>query len=401
MVDSVHILFIVENNPVPRDRRVWSEAVAAREFGARVSIISPVETVKDVALDRKAQDEGGVRVYRHPRPLEGRGVFGLLIEYLCALFWEIVLSIRIYIKEPFHVIHAANPPDLIFIIALLFKVFGVKYIFDHHDIAPENYVAKFGKRGLFYFLSLLMERLSFLTADVVISTNESYREIAVKRGRKSPQDVFVVRNGPDLARIPQMSADQLLRNGFAYLVGYVGIIGQQEGIENLLKTVRHIVDDLGRSDIGFIVVGTGTDWKRVVRLCNEMHLQRVVRFTGYVPDAELYRILSSVDVCVNPEDGNEFTDRSTMIKIMEYMTFSKPVVQYYTKEGEVTAGGAAIYVRDNSPVTFAKALVELLEDRQRRETMGAIGRKRIEECLCWERQKCELMRAYDRVLGKS
>jgi len=280
---------------------------------------------------------------------------------------------------------------------MFYKLFGVKFIFDHHDIAPETYVAKFGKKGGFHEILLLMERLTFRFADVVISTNASYKQIAIERGSKASSDVVVVRNGPALSQIPKVQPNPKLRDGFRYLVGYVGVIGQQEGIDNLIRIADYIVRAKKRSDIKFIVVGTGTNWKEVVRLCSAMGLDRYFWFTGYVPDSDLYEILTSVDVCVNPEFGNEFTDKSTMIKIMEYMAVEKPIVQFYTSEGEVTAGEAASYVRENSPSLFAEELLALLEDEGRRKAMGVFGRKRIENELCWERQKGELKKAYDRA----
>jgi len=396
-VTQKHILFIVENNCALRDRRVWAEILAAREFGYTVSAICPKDNLRNGDDEQRSTRLDGIRVYQHPRLVEGRGVVGLLFEYANALFWEIILSARVFCTHPFHIIHAANPPDHLFLIAMFYKLFGVKFVFDHHDITPEAYIAKFGNKGRFHNILLLMERLSFRSADVVITTNASYKKIAVERGSKDSSDVIVVRNGPTLSQLPQIQPNPKLREGFRYLVGYVGVIGQQEGIENLLRIVDYIVRIKKREDIKFIIVGTGTNWKQVVRLCGEMGLDRYFWFTGYIPDRDLYEILSSVDVCVNPEFGNEFTDKSTMIKIMEYMAFERPIVQFYTREGEVTAGEAASYVRHNSPNLFAEELLGLLEDAGRRNTMGISGRKRIENELCWERQKGELKKAYDRA----
>jgi glycosyltransferase involved in cell wall biosynthesis len=243
----------------------------------------------------------------------------------------------------------------------------------------------------------LMEQITFRTANIVISTNASYKQVAVERGKKKPEDVFVVRNGPDLSQIHHAQPNENLRNGFTYLVGYVGVIGKQENIEALLQIAEYIVRSKNRTDIKFIIVGTGTHWKEIVHLSQSMGLQRFITFTGFISDQELHQILSTVDVCVNPEFGNEFTDNSTMIKIMEYMSFGKPIVQFYTKEGEVTAGQSAVYVRKNSPQKFAEELISLLEDKDRRVEMGRCGRKRIEDGLSWDSQKCELKKAYDRI----
>jgi glycosyltransferase involved in cell wall biosynthesis len=286
-------------------------------------------------------------------------------------------------------------------IALLFKLAGVKFVFDHHDLTPETYVAKYGAKSIVYRLLLWMERLSFLTADIVISTNESYKKIAIERGGKIESDVVVVRNGPNLPAIPVMKPDRRHLEGFRYLVGYVGIIGQQEGIENLLRASEYIVREKQRKDIKFAVVGSGPHLKNVVRKSRDMGLERYVHFFGYVPDRMLYEILETSDVCINPEYGNEFTEKSTMIKVMEYMTFGKPIVQFYTTESQVTAGESAVYIRNNDARQFADAILDLLDDPARRERMGRIGRKRIEELLNWDIQKQNLTTVYRRVIPKS
>ncbi len=396
MAKPKHILMIVENNTLPYDRRVWHEALAAREFGYRVSAICPFDKKKG----GKEPVIDGMRIYRHPN-FEGTRVFGLLLEYGNALVWELMLALRVFLTDRFDAIHAANPPDHLFLVYLPFKLFGVKFIFDHHDITPENFEAKFGRKGFFAAALQFMERMTFLTADIVISTNESYKQIAMGRGKRNEEDVVVVRNGPDADIMRQAVPNEKLREGFRYLVGYVGIIGQQEGMENLLAAVDHIVRKVNRTDIRFIVVGTGPHWRSVVRLCADMGIDRYFRFTGFIPDNDLYEILSTVDVCVNPEFGNDFTNKSTMIKTMEYMTFGKPIVQFYTNEGEVTARDAACYVRENSPVLFAETLLELLDDEQRCIRMGKIGMERIDDELGWPRQKLHLKNAYERILGKA
>jgi glycosyltransferase involved in cell wall biosynthesis len=390
-VKRKHVLFIVENSFVPEDKRVWYEALAVKEFGYEVSIISP----KNNKSENRQKYIDGIRIYRHPFPLEGVGTISLLIEYINAFFWEIILSIRISITNQFDIIHAANPPDHLFLIALPFKLFGVKYIFDHHDIVPETYIAKFGRKGFFYFILRVMEWLTFKISDIVISTNESYKEFATKRGGKSRNQVFVVRNGPNLLFIPEVKPNPELRNGFNYLVGYVGAIGQQEGIDNLLHIVDYIVKERNRTDIKFIIVGPGRYVKKLVGLVKKLSLERYVWFTGFVSNKLFYEILATIDIGVNPEFRNEFTDKSTMIKIMDYMTFGKPVVQFYTKEGEVTAGEAGAYIKENSEIQFANTILELLGDSEKRLRMGAIARRRIEEHLEWNKQKVNLRCAYD------
>lgn len=390
MVNKRHILFIVENNAAPGDVRVWSEALAAKEIYSDVSIISPISK----RYNRKYEKINGIEIYRHSMPIEAQGKLGFVFEYFNALLKETYLSFKIFLKKPFSIIHSANPPDHVFVIALLFKLFGVKYIFDHHDISPENYIAKFGRKDIFYRFLLLMERFTFKVADIVISTNESYKKIAINRGKKKCKEVFVVRNGPDLSRVIFKKPNKKFVEGFNYLVVYVGVIGNQEGIDNLLRSIKHIVYNIGRKDIKFTIVGQGTNWQAMVDLSKKLDLSKYVHFTGYVSYEEFYKILATADVCVNPEFRNSFTDKSTMIKIMDYMTFGKPIIQFETTEGRITAGGSAIYINDNNEKSFADAIIELLNNESKRNSMGCIGKRRIKNMLNWDKQKDKLFKAY-------
>jgi glycosyltransferase involved in cell wall biosynthesis len=395
MVMKKHILFIVENASVPNDRRVWNEALAVRDLGYDVSIICPRD-----GKEKLIENVEGIRIFTHPRPKDRPGKTSIFFEYLNALFWEMLLSFHVFITKRFHLIHAANPPDHLFLIALPFKLFRVKFLFDHHDLSPETYVAKFGVKGFLFRVLLIMEKCTFWTANAVISTNESYKRIAVERGGKNIKDVFVVRNGPVLGITTDIRPDEQLRKGFRYLVGYVGIISQQEGIDNLIRIARYIVYEKRREDIKFIIVGKGPYWQEMVDYSERLKLKDYIWFTGFISDSRLYEILSTVDVCVNPEFSNEFTDKSTMIKIMEYMAFGKPIVQFYTTEGYVSAGSSAVYIRKNSIKEFADALLELLEDQPKRERMGIEGKKRINETLNWQKQNHNLKRAYEHVFAK-
>ena len=395
MVTRRHILFIVENNTVPFDRRVLAEARAAREFGFDVSVICPFDRV------RKATEDiiDGIRIYRHPRMIEGLGKLSMVLEYLNATFWEFLWAGRIFLGRPFSVIHSANPPDHVFLIARAFRFVGVRFVFDHHDLTPETYVAKYGSKGIAYRLLLWMERLTFRSADIVISTNESYKKVAIERGGKSENDVYVVRNGPDLSMIPEVRPNPALKGGFRYLIGYVGIIGKQEGLDNLLEIADHIVRKMNRKDVKFAVIGTGTYHKSVSRKAKAMGLEQHVQFFGWVPDALMHEILATADVCVNPEFRNPFTDKSTMIKVMEYMSFRKPIVQFFTTESEFTAGKAAISVKDNDTIQFAEAVLSLLDDPARRKQMGDFGRERIKKHLNWQIQKRNLKAVFDRIMS--
>lgn len=391
------VLIIVENLPVPFDRRVWQEARALRDAGAEVSIISPTAKgyeEREVVLE-------GIRIFRHPLPVEANGLKGFLLEYATALIHETRLAWKILFRHGFDTIHACNPPDLIFLVALPFKLIGKRFIFDHHDINPELFEAKFKKRGPLWLGLCLVEWLTFKAADVVISTNESYRAIARGRGGRNAGDVFVVRSGPDLSRVRPVAPDQSLAEGRRFLVGYVGVMGEQEGIDLLLNAVHHLVKAKGRADIKFILVGGGPSLESLKTLSRKMGLEEHVTFTGRAPDELLFRVLSSADVCVNPDRVNPMNDKSTMNKILEYMAFGKPIVQFDVTEGRRSAEDASLYAHANDPIDFADKIEELLADPERRATMGAIGRRRVEQELAWTFEVPKLIAAYLRATARS
>ena len=390
------ILIIVENLPVPFDRRVWQESLALVAAGAEVSVICP----KGKGYEAEEEDLEGVHIYRHGLPPDGDSAVGYLREYGSALFHETRLAWKVLSARGFDVVHGCNPPDLIFLVALPFKAIGKRFVFDHHDISPELYEAKFNKRGFFWRLLVLFERMTFFFADVVISTNESYRRIAIERGRKSPDRVFVVRSGPDLRRVKIAPVDPRWKKGRRYLVGFVGVIGDQEGIDLLLAAVKHLVFEMSRTDIQFVLVGDGPSRKRMETLSVEMGLADYVTFLGRAPNAELFSVLSSADICVNPDRVNPMNNLSTMNKILEYMAMKKAMVQFDVVEGRVSAGDASLYAKPNDPVDLAEKIVGLLADPQRCERMGKIGRARIEDELSWGRQVPKLVKAYETLFAR-
>ena len=386
-----HVLIIVENLPVPFDRRVWQEANTLRDNGAKVSIICP--KMKGYTASYEIIDR--IEIYRHPLPLEARGASGYLLEYSIALFWEFFLSWKIFFKKRFHVIHGCNPPDLIFLVAIWFKVFGVKYVFDHHDINPELYIAKYNKKGLFYKLMLYLERLTFRTADYSIATNESYKEIARIRGRMPDNKVQVIRSGPKLDRLKILPRNNQYLKGRKYLVGYVGVIGEQEGIDLLLESVKHIVKS--RSDIQFAVIGGGTDLDKLKQQTSLMNLDEFVDFYGRVPDDLLVAILNSADICVNPDKPTEMNNLSTMNKIMEYMALKKPIVQYDLKEGRFSAQKASLYAKCGDTIDFAEKIVQLIDDLKLRIEMSDYAYNRVLNELSWDFESVKLIKFYDRI----
>ncbi len=389
------VLIIVENLPVPFDRRVWQEATTLAAAGYRVSVICP----KGRGFERRRETLDGVAIYRHALPLEAEGALGYALEYSLSLLWQFVLAWRIFFTRGFDAIHACNPPDTIFIVGAVFKLLGKRFLFDHHDINPELYEAKFGRRDFFYRLLCLLERLSFRTADVAIATNESYKRIAVTRGRMPPERVFVVRSGPDLRRMRVVPADAGVKRGRRYLVGYVGVMGRQEGIDYLLRAARHIVHDMQRTDVHFGLVGGGTELAALQAYAAELSVADYVTFTGRVPDAELLRVLNTADVCVNPDVANEMNDKSTMNKIMEYMALGKPIVQFDLTEGRYSAQEASVYARPNDAVDLARKIVALLDAPEERARRGQLGRERVVRELAWTHEAPKLLAAYDVLFG--
>jgi len=391
------VLIIVENAPAPLDPRVWREACSLRDNEYEVTILCPRH--KDCSLGHEVIE--GIRIYRHPIPREGNTPIGYLWEYSCALFWEFSYALWIYWRHGFHVIQGCNPPDDIFLIALPFKLAGIKYIFDHHDANPELYVSKYSKKGVLYNILAGLEKVTYRFSDVVIATNASYRDLAVTRGSVASGDVFIVRNGPDLRSFKPVDPNPARKLGKRYLIGYVGNMGFQDGLDILINVAKHI-KDLGRRDIHFTCVGQGTELKKLQEMVQNMNLVDTVTFTGRVSDEELLEILSTADVCVNPDRPSEMNNISTMIKIMEYMALGKPIVQFDSKEGRYSAQEASLYAdRENQVPDFAGKILWLLERPEERERMGDFGRKRVKDALAWEHSVQSLMAAYERAFSKN
>ena len=385
------VLILVENLPSPFDRRVWQEACALGDAGYVVSIICPTGR----GCERRFEVIDGIHIFRYRLPIEAASAAGYAMEYVIALVRSFLLAWRVLLTRGFDVIHACNPPDLFFLIGGFFRLLGKRFVFDHHDLGPELYEAKFGRRDFLYRLMLKLEYWTFRIADVSIATNESYRRIAIARGRMPPERVFVVRSGPSLARLKILPADERLKHGRRYLVGYVGVMGKQEGIDYLLRAARHIVIDLGRSDVHFGLVGGGTSLEKMKALARKLGVADFVTFTGRVPDDEMLALLNTADVCVNPDVANEMNDKSTMNKIMEYMALGKPIVQFDLTEGRYSARRASLYARKNDPLDLAAKIVELLDDPVRRAEMGEFGRTRVQNELAWNHEAPKLLAAYE------
>jgi len=388
------VLFLVENAPVPADRRVWNEAVTLVKAGFGVSIVCAKWGYAGYYEERE-----GIRIYRVPLPSLG-GIFGHLVEYLIATPVLFLYTCLVFTRDGFDVIHAANPPDFLFTIGRIFKLVGRKFVFDQHDVVPEACASRWRrvKLRLTHAIASWTERASYRAADVVITPNASVRRLALERGRVDPARTFVVRNGIGRAHFPDTPPRDELRRGRRYLVLYAGVIGPDDGLDQLMRAVHHIVAERGRQDIQFVVLGDGDCLPEIRAMSQRLGLDSVVVFTGWVTDDRVIaEYLATADVCVLPDPKSPVNDLCSMNKLVEYMAMGKPAVAFDLTEAQETARGAALYVaweRDGGAREFGDGILELLSSPLRRASMGRIGRQRFHEVLAWEHQQANLLDAY-------
>jgi len=400
MASRGRVLILVENLSVPFDQRVWREATALTEAGYHVSVICPKGATYDTPSHESIQ---GISIHRY-RALEARnGMLGFFAEFAQALVMMTYLTAVVFGREGFDVIQLCNPPDVLFLTALPYRLLGRGIIFDHHDLAPEVYQSKRGRQepDVVYRVLLWLEWLTFRAAHVVMATNESYRRVALGRGGKPPEDVFVVRNGPDLRRVVETAPNPLLKKGRAHLLFYIGTMGAQDGVDCLLRSVAYLIHERGRRDFHTLIMGGGVELENLKRLARELGLNDWVTFTGRVPDAAVVEALSTADVCACPDPATPLNHVSTMNKTMEYMALGKPLVSYDLEETRVSAGDAALYARNGDEGDFGDKLAELLDSPGLRAQLGAAGRRRVLESLSWEHSKRPLLCAYERALRRA
>jgi glycosyltransferase involved in cell wall biosynthesis len=393
MSRSVRVLIMVENLPVPFDRRVWLEATTLTRHGYRVSVICP----KGKGFDRGFEVLEGVRIHRYGLPVEGRGGrLGFFAEFLWSFLMTAWLSLRVAVTGPgFDVIQACNPPDTFWLIGRFWKLFGCRFIFDHHDLSPEMYAVKFGRADGFLYQALLwLERRTFRTADVVIATNESHRTVAVSRGGVSPDAVYVVRSGPDTRRFRAYPPEPRYLDGKRHLLVYLGEMCEQDGVDYLVRAVKLLRDQLGRTDFRCLFVGGGPHQPEIKAYAEAQGIMDVAAFTGTVSDEELCRILSTATIGIDPDPKNPWSDKSTMNKIIEYLYFGLPVVAFDLHETRISAGDAAVYAEANSELAMARAVSLLLDDPDRRAAMSELGRARVRDTLAWNHSEAPLLAAY-------
>jgi glycosyltransferase involved in cell wall biosynthesis len=390
-----HVLIIVQNLPVPFDRRVWLECKALIGAGYEVSVVCP----------KGPKDPGyevidGVEIHKYRPYPGGAGKVGYIFEYLysfCATAW---LVAKVWRRRRFHALQACNPPDIFWPLGVFFRrIGGTKFVFDHHDLCPELFESRFpsGPRPAYIGLRWL-ERMTFAYADHVISTNESYRAKALERGSKLPGDVTVVRTGPDADRLRAGDADDSMRRNRRYLVGYIGVMGPQDGVDIVLRAADRIVHTLGRNDISFTLIGSGDCYEDLLALRDELELRDFVEFTGRAPDELVARILSTADIGLSPDPKNPLNDVSTMNKTMEYMAYGLPLVAFDLVETRVSAAGAAVYAVPNEVEDYADKILHLLEDEALRKEMSVVGRARIDDELAWSHQRENYVGVYDGLL---
>lgn len=390
------VLVLVQNLPVPFDRRVWQESKALRDGGYDVTVVSPADE-RYAPTDEVIE---GIRVIRYPAPPEANRAVEYFREYGWALVQLLRGALRARRQGAFDAVHYCNPPDLLFLVGLVLKVLDrTRTVFDQHDLGPELVRAKrMSALPVFLFVARVIERLTYATSDYVISTNESYRSKATGRGRKRPEDVQVIRSAPAEEWAAPVEPDPTLRRGREYMVAYLGVMGRQEGIEYLLEAAEILVHERGH-DVQFVLVGSGPDRERLQTLADKMGLSSYVEFTGRVSDDELKAILCSADVCVNPDEYNQLNDLSTMNKIVEYMAMGRAIVQFDLTEGRYSAGDSSLYAVRNDSTDFARCIELLLLKPELREEMGQLGLTRFRSELAWENQARLLTSFYGRITG--
>jgi glycosyltransferase involved in cell wall biosynthesis len=393
MPKAKKVLMVVENISVPPDPRVWPEALALRDNGYEVCIISPKGTT---AFQESYICINGIHIYRYSIPTIGGKYGAFIVEYAIAMLMTFLLSIKVLFRHGFDVIHAANPPDLFFTLGLFYRPFRKKFIFDQHDLAPEMFLVKFkGRMGVLHKLLKLFARWSYRTANLIITSNESQKQVATALGGCVPGKVFVVRNGPDMQSFKPVIPEPELKRGRRFLLAYEGVMAIQDGVEYTLYALHELVYKRGRQDVSLVLMGDGEHASLLRALSQRLNLDEYVNFTGWVDKEEILRYLTIADIGLSPDPQNGLNEYSTMIKTMEYMAMSKPIVAFDLPETRFSAREAALYAVPNSVEDFAEQIENLLNDKELRCKMGTLGQGRIEEALSWEHSKKNLLQVYE------
>ena len=393
MTPQPAILIIVENLPVPLDRRVWQECLALRDAGYKVLVICP--QMKGHVSPHEILE--GITICRHKMLPEAKGLLGFFAEYASALWGETVLAWKLHREHRFQLIHMCNPPDLIFAVAWPFKLLGVRVIFDVHDLWPEMFEAKFNRRNLIYWAVRAAQWLNYQCADVVLATNETNRAAALRHGGKDPSKVFLVRTAPKIPN-PALPANPELKRGRKFLVGYVGVMGSADGVHILLEAAAQVVHALGRQDVQFLLMGDGPEYADLLKLRDHLKLTAFVDMPGWAGNDFLFPALTTIDLGVTCDIPNAYNHSCTMNKVLEYMAFAKPQVSFDLRESRASALDAGLYVAEVSPRKLAEAILQLLDDEPQRREMGQRGFHRLHNELNWEKSVDQLLAAYAAAL---
>ena len=393
MQNPQHVLILVENLPVPFDRRVWQEANALAGAGYSVSVICPTGK----GHDRLYEVIDGIHIYRH-KLREATSAAGYLREYASALWHQLRLSFKVRRRRRIDAIQACNPPDLMFLVALVHKwLFGTRFVFDHHDLAPELFLVKYGRRNLGYMAMRLFERLTFRSADASIATNEMFRDIAVKRGGMAPERVSIVKSYPDISRFQRTEPEPALAARNRKLVGYVGIMGSQDGVDMLVRAMALLCVRRQRDDLHCVIIGDGPELPRLRALARDLAVDGSITFTGYLSGPSLISHLSALDVGVIPDQPNAFNDKLSMNKVFEYMMLGLPFVQFRLAQacGEAREAGLVV---DHSVEALADGIVRLIDDPAQRRHMSAFGLGTANREFRWANEKARYLAAYEALL---
>jgi glycosyltransferase involved in cell wall biosynthesis len=386
-------LIIVENLPVPNDRRVWLEATSLHQAGYHVSVIS----IKGKNANKSFELLEGIHLYRYPAPPQTSGTVSFLFEFIYCWIMTLILSLVVAVREGIDIIHACNPPETFWLISWIYKPFGVKFVFDHHDLSPEMYYSRFNKKGIIFNILLLLEYITFRSADVVITTNDTHRNIAIERGNVSSEKIFIVRSGPDHKKLRPGKPNKTLKGNFKHMVSYLGVLNPQDGVELYIQLAKIIIQKYNRNDILFVIMGTGDSEENLRRLSSELQVDDHVHFTGWLEMNKYSEYLATSEICIDTMPKSPYGDASTMNKTLEYMSAGRPIVCFDLVETRASAQEAALYAKPNDLVDMAEKMLGLLDDEHKRLEMGVKGRQRIETELAWEYQIDHLIRAYKQV----
>ena len=390
------ILFIIENLPIPLDRRVLLEATSIRNQGVPVFIICPRDAEKKFSSFEILPNQ--IRVYRYPPPPKTRGYLSYFFEFSYCLLITFLITLWIFLRFGFHAIHTANPPDTFFMLALLFKPFGVKFVYDQHDICPELFMSRFQKKHSEKVLRALyfLEFCSYKTANLVISPNLSYQKIALSRGSVHPRRSIVVRSGPNLKMLTPRPSNPALKQGADYMFFYLGVMGPQDGVAILIEAFAEFLKIHASSRTQFLLTlaGDGDLREDLEKLAQNLNIFDRTHFTGFITGDLLLNYLSSSDIGICPDPPTPFNDKSTMNKILEYMASGLPVICFDLAESRFSAGDAAVYVPGADPSDLAKAMDALIGDPEKMKRLGETGKHRIQDQFGWEKSEEALLTGY-------